>query len=234
MEWVAATVIALFALLGVLLTAITLPGTWLMLLVALACKLVVPESIGWWWLAAAGGLAVIGEIVEFLASAAGAKVGGAGRAGAWGALLGGLGGAILGTVLIPVPVLNTIAGGVVGAGVLATVLERSRGKKSWRDSSRAGAGAAAGKFVSTLLKAAVAGVMAVVLMAGAVWPDAPSHPDAAPDMLDNGAGTYPAGETTTRQGGAAAEPARTPEATDAINNTQAAGNLPHTQPGPPP
>lgn len=203
MVWVAASVVALAGLVGTLLTLLTLPGTWLMLLVALLCKLVVPEAMGWSWLIAAGVLAVAGEVVEFGASAAGAKAGGAGRPGAIGALLGGLAGGIVGTVVIPIPIVGTVVGGVLGAGGLAVLFERWKGGKGWKDSSKAGAGAAAGKLASTFLKTAIAGIMALVLTVGAVWgsigtlgTDAPEHspPESASGMLDEETGASPAAE----------------------------------------
>ncbi|MEO1535469.1 MAG: DUF456 domain-containing protein [Planctomycetota bacterium] len=171
MVWVAASVITLVGLVGVLAVIVGLPGMWLALLTAILCKIFVPEVMPWTWIGVAGALAVFGEIVEFGASAAGAKAGGSGKAGAWGALLGGLVGAILGTIFIPIPVLGTILGGAAGAGLLAVTFERKYGKKTWKASTKAGAGAAAGKLVSTLLKAIVAGVMVVVLSVAAFWPN---------------------------------------------------------------
>ncbi|MEM9663258.1 MAG: DUF456 domain-containing protein [Planctomycetota bacterium] len=184
MVWVAASVITLVGLLGVLAVIFGLPGMWLALLTAIICKILVPEVMPWAWIGVAGALAVFGEIVEFGASAAGAKAGGSGKAGAWGALLGGLVGAILGTIFIPIPVLGTILGGAAGAGLLAVTFERKYGKKSWRASTKAGAGAAAGKLVSTLLKAGVAAVMVIVLSVAAFWPNAASG--ASPDQPASG------------------------------------------------
>jgi hypothetical protein len=54
--------------------------------------------------------------------------------------------------------VGTIVGGAAGAGLLAVTFEKKYGKKSWRASTKAGAGAAAGKLVSTLLKAVRGGV----------------------------------------------------------------------------
>ena len=61
------------ALAGIVLTLLTLPGTWLMLLVALLCQLWRPEQFSWWTLGLALLLAVIAEIIEFFASAVGAR-----------------------------------------------------------------------------------------------------------------------------------------------------------------
>ncbi|MEO0629280.1 MAG: hypothetical protein AAFY46_00950, partial [Planctomycetota bacterium] len=65
--------------------------------------------------------------------------------------------------------------------------ERKYGKKSWGASTKAGAGAAAGKLVSTLLKAGVAAVMVIVLSVAAFWPNGgePASLELSPSgMLD--------------------------------------------------
>lgn len=229
MVWVAASVITLVGILGVLAVIVGLPGMWVALLTAIICKLFVPDVMGWTWIGVAGALAVFGEIVEFGASAAGAKAGGSGRAGAWGALLGGLVGAVLGTIFIPVPVVGTIVGGAAGAGLLAITFEKKYGKKSWRDSTKAGAGAAAGKLVSTLLKAVVAAVMVIVLSVAAFWPGGASREAGLSGMLDAEAGVSPAGEITSvpastdDAGHPRAEPAGTTDVTDVTNDDRPTG-----------
>ncbi|MEM9166433.1 MAG: DUF456 domain-containing protein [Planctomycetota bacterium] len=174
MTWLAAGILLVVGVLASALTLVSLPGTWLLLGTGLLCWWLVPGVSegpgGWWWIAAAGVLVLVGEAIEFLASVAGAKVGGAGKHGAWGAFIGGLAGAILGTVFLAfIPVLGTIIGGVVGAGLFAALFERGGGKKSWGDSTRAGTGAAVGKLASMVLKSGVAAVIAVLLVSGAVW-----------------------------------------------------------------
>jgi hypothetical protein len=61
--------------------------------------------------------------------------------------------------------LGTIVGGALGAGAGALVLER-HGKMSWKGSMKVGTGAAAGRFVATLIKMALASLVAVVLAVG--------------------------------------------------------------------
>lgn len=169
MEWVAVGVLGVVGLLAGLLTLVSMPGSWLLLLTAVLCWWLVPGFENWWWIAGAGVLAILGEIAEFFSSVVGAKAGGSGKHGAWGALIGGIAGAIVGTVVIPIPLVGTIAGGVIGAGVLAAAFEKQGGKKTWRQSSRAGTGAAVGKLASTVLKSCVVFAMACVLLAGGIW-----------------------------------------------------------------
>lgn len=148
-------------LVGIALTVLTLPGTWLMLAAALGLQLYDPETFSWWTLAAVAALAVLAELIEFLASAAGARRGGGSNRSMVGAMVGSLIGAIAGApILFP---LGSIAGGVVGAGAGAILVERALVKRTWKDSAKAGGGAAAGRFVATIAKTGIAAAIAAVL-----------------------------------------------------------------------
>jgi hypothetical protein len=72
-------------------------------------------------------------------------------------------GAIGGSFAIPIPVLGTIVGAAAGAGAGALLLERAGGKKTWMQSGKIGAGAAAGRLVATIIKSSLAGLIAVIL-----------------------------------------------------------------------
>ncbi|MFZ2875612.1 MAG: DUF456 domain-containing protein [Phycisphaerales bacterium] len=157
----AIVVVIVAALLGVILTLLTLPGTWVLLCASLLVKLWQPGLMPWWVLVAAGLLAVVGEAIEFFASALGAAKGGASRRGAIGAVLGSVVGAVAGSpFLFP---LGTIVGGVVGAAAGTMIAERGTANKTWAEASRAGGGAAAGRLVATVAKTGVACVMALTL-----------------------------------------------------------------------
>lgn len=143
------------------LTLLTLPGTWLMVLIGIGVKVWQTEMVSWWTIAALLALAGTGEILELFASAVGARRSGGSRAGGVGAIVGGLIGAIAGTPVFPV--LGTIIGAVLGAGLGALVVERGMGKRTWRDSARSGVGAAQGRLIATVLKGVIAVVMALTL-----------------------------------------------------------------------
>lgn len=170
MDWVqsadwshvaAIAIVVIAALLGVILTLLTLPGTWVLLSAALLVKLWQPELMPWWVLAAAVLLAVVGEAIEFFASAMGAARGGASRRGAIGAIVGSVVGAVVGSpFLFPI---GTIAGGVVGAAAGTMIAERGTANKTWTQATRAGSGAAAGRLVATVAKTGIACVMALAL-----------------------------------------------------------------------
>ncbi len=170
MDWVqsadwshvaAIAIVVTAALLGIVLTLLTLPGTWVLLCAATLVKLWQPELMPWWVLAAAGLLAVVGEAIEFFASALGAAKGGASRRGAIGAIVGSVVGAVVGSpFLFPI---GTIAGGVVGAAAGTMIAERGTANKTWSEATRAGSGAAAGRLVATVAKTGIACVMALAL-----------------------------------------------------------------------
>mgnify|MGYP000055183521 FL=1 len=98
-------------------------------------------------------LAVVAQVVDLLAGAIGAKLGGAGRAGFWGGVVGSLVG------LFAAPPLGFLVGALVGA-VAAEVLAG----RSGADAVRAGIGAFAGTVGGVVAKALVLVAMAVVMV----------------------------------------------------------------------
>jgi uncharacterized protein YqgC (DUF456 family) len=168
LTWLGVSIVVLFAWLGVALVAVTLPGIWVAIAVAVLVDWWRPEVMSLWVLVAAVVLALIGEIVEFFASAAGSKRAGGTRSGAWGSLFGTVVGMILGQILIPIPIIGAVIGGVVGAGLGALFAERGVAERTWGESWRSGRGAATGRAVSIVLKTAIAGVVAVMLTVDAV------------------------------------------------------------------
>lgn len=161
MHTLAAILVFLFALAGIALTVLGLPGTWLAVLAALLCKLWQPDLFSWWVVAAAGALALLAEIVEFSASAVGTAKAGGSKRGGIGSLVGGLAGAIVGAPFFFG--LGAIPGAVLGAFAGALIAERVWAKRSWAEASRSGQGAAIGRFVATILKVAFAGAIALLL-----------------------------------------------------------------------
>jgi uncharacterized protein len=93
-----------------------LPGTWLMVLVTAVLKWWQPEYVlvSWTVLSVATGLAVLGEVLEFVLGAAGSRRAGGSRRAAVLAIVGSLVGGIVGTAL-PVPIVGTLIGACVGA-----------------------------------------------------------------------------------------------------------------------
>lgn len=169
MLWLTGTVVILAALAGIGLTFITLPGIWIAVAIALICTLITPDLLGPWSLGAAVGIAILAEVAEFLASAAGTRGAGGSRAGAMGSIIGSLIGLVVGTaVLAFLPVLGSIIGAVIGAGIGAVVAERGVSGRTWASSWRSGQGAMAGRALSIVVKGLFAVAAAAALIIGAL------------------------------------------------------------------
>lgn len=124
--------------LGWALTLFGFPGNWLMVLAAAAFATAFPETdsgpgLGWGTVAVLAGLALVGEIVEFVSGAATVAKGGS-RRGALlamvGSVVGSLAGAAIGApFLVGLPVV-VVLGACVGAMVGAALGETWKGKSS--------------------------------------------------------------------------------------------------------
>ena len=167
---------------GVVAVALQLPGTWLIgLATGLAAwwgwgelardadgALVRRENwIGWATLGTLLALAVLGEVVEAVAGAAGSRIAGGTRRGAVLAIIGGIAGAIAGTPLIPIPIVGTLVGASLGAGA-GSILGDLWAKQPLVQSFKAGGGAAVGKFTGAVMKLAIAIAMWLVVAAAVV------------------------------------------------------------------
>lgn len=153
------------ALIGLFLTVIGLPGTWLFLGAATLFKLF-DETIplAWWAIFTGFGLALVAEAIEWLAASRYAmKYGGSGRAG-WGALIGGIAGAFAG---IPIPIIGSLIGSLAGSFIGALIAEYSVGG-SHEHAGRVAWGALIGRVVATAAKASLGAVVAVLVLLSAL------------------------------------------------------------------
>jgi uncharacterized protein YqgC (DUF456 family) len=157
---------------GVVLAFLTLPGVWLMLAAAVAIELLFPTHKVFHpaTLITLVIIAVLGEVIEVLASAVGAgKAGGSKKSAAF-SVVGAMLGAVLGTFLIPVPVVGTVAGASLGAGLLAMLSTRIIDRKDWDQSMEVAKGAAVGRLAATFVKISIAMLVGGVLVWSAVYP----------------------------------------------------------------
>jgi uncharacterized protein len=146
-----------------------LPGTWLMVLVTAVLKWWQPGyvRVSWTVLGVAAGLAVLGDVLEFVLGAAGSRrAGGSTRAGAL-AIVGSLVGGIVGTAL-PVPIVGTLIGACLGAFIGSLIGDLWAGRPLF-PSFEAGWGAAVGRFWGTVSKLAIGAVIVVVLALAAFF-----------------------------------------------------------------
>jgi uncharacterized protein len=154
-----------------LLNLVILPGNWLIvLLVALFAWLVPADAthgIKWPTVFVLLGLAVFGEVVEFVAGAAGAAKQGASRRAVALSIVGALAGSILGLgVGTPVPIIGSLVmavlGGALGAFAGAYVGETWKGRTE-AERTAAGRGAFIGRIWGTAGKFAVGAVMLAIV-----------------------------------------------------------------------
>lgn len=159
LQYAGAGVFALVGLIAVVLTPVGVPGAWM--LIGLAGTVDVTAMLfgrgdalpfGVQSIAIAVAAAALGEVLEFVASALGAKAGGASRAGMVGSMVGGFVGVVAGTLLVPVPVLGSIVGALAGVAIGAAVGEIAFHGRTARDSVRPAAGAAVGRVIGSLAK----------------------------------------------------------------------------------
>lgn len=147
---------------GLVMTALRLPGTWLILAVAVAYAWHGDWSeIGGGTLVALGGMALLAEAVEFFASVMTARRVGASRQAGWGGLIGGIVGMIF--LSIPVPVIGTMVGAVAGCFLGAAVAELAV-RKHVGQGARVGLLAALGMILGTATKMAIALAMCGLLV----------------------------------------------------------------------
>ncbi len=171
MIYVIAAALVLFNTFCLLLVLLRLPGVWLMVF----CT----GLVAWWqwdegmfspWtLAAILLLAFISEVLELIAGAAGTRQMGGSRWGAFVALFGAIGGAVAGTVLIPIPPLGSIIGAIGGAALAAWVAELIIGRKM-HEAMRSGAGAGIGTLAGMLVKLGIGALVWFIIAVAAFWP----------------------------------------------------------------
>ena len=153
-----------------LVTIVGMPGTWIMLGLAVLFHFLIPDAsraaIGWPALITMAVLAGLGELLEFLASAMGVAKAGGSRRGAVLALAGSFIGAIIGAFIgIPIPFIGPLVAVVFfsGLGALAGAFvgEFSHGKQM-QQSFQIGRAAFWGRILGTLSKAFVGSIMLAI------------------------------------------------------------------------
>ncbi len=149
-------------------TLFTLPGNWMLLLCTTLFAYFYPASddgygIQWWVIAVLLLLAIVGEVIEFAAGAAGAAKQGASRRAMALAMVGTVVGSLAGAAIgIPIPVagliIGALGGGALGAFGGAYLGEVWKGK-STEESVSVGKGAMVGRVLGTIVKLIVGAAM---------------------------------------------------------------------------
>ena len=194
MNWVYYLLLLALVVVGLGIVVMNLPGLWLMAAAAGLYSLVTPEHYLFpWGIVTILVLCLVGEVLEFVGKAGGAKkAGGSGRA----MLLATIGGVIGGIVLtIPIPIIGTIAGVCIGAFVGAMAGQFTVAGDV-EHSTRVGWGAAKGTLVGILLKLFV-GVVILVFTAWAALPFGRTRASSTSPPPTSSPSTIPVTQPTT-------------------------------------
>jgi len=172
-----------FAFLGALCAVtvvIGLPGTWMLIALAVVVEIFDHHwlggagqvTFGWWLIGGTAALALVGEGLEIAAGALGAKGGGGSKKGALGAVIGGMLGGLVGTFALPIPVVGTLVGALGGTfgGALWGELraaEQSGQSRELSTAIRPALGATLGRVLGTVAKTGIAGIAWLTLTVAA-------------------------------------------------------------------
>jgi uncharacterized protein YqgC (DUF456 family) len=159
------------SILAWLLNLVALPGNWIVVGLAALFAWLLPvqaeQGMSWTTVAVLLGLAVLGEVIEFVAGAAGAAKQGASRRAIALSIVGAIMGSIVGLVIgTPIPIIGSLVmavlGGAAGAFAGAYVGEVWKGRAE-QERMAAGRGAFFGRIWGTVGKLAVGAVMLAIV-----------------------------------------------------------------------
>ena len=159
LETIALIIVSIIFLVGLIIAALGLPGTFVVLAGA-----VIYNLITWSWSVSLQtlfillGIALLAELIEFVFGLVGAKVF---RMSGW-TTFGFIAGLILGAIVgVPVPILGSVLGMLLGSFLGAFIFSYAE-KHDFKKSLKAGIGAFVTGISSIILKLALAVVMVVV------------------------------------------------------------------------
>ena len=163
MPWIIYAILIAVLLAGVFLNLIGLPGLWVMVGAAAVYGWHTGwQYIGWVTLATLAAIGILAEIIEFISGSRGAKKAGGSRRAAWGALIGGIAGAIV--LTIPIPIIGTTIGLLMGVFAGAIVGEMTL-RREHDHLMRVGWHAAWARLIAILIKV----LFSVVMLGIAAW-----------------------------------------------------------------
>jgi uncharacterized protein YqgC (DUF456 family) len=220
------SLLALCCVLAVAMTALRLPGTWLIIAGALVYGWWADwEGVPWWLVVLLLVVAVVAEVVEWLSSAVTTRKAGGSRQAAIGALVGGFAGMLFLSFLVPIPLVGTMLGALVGCFGGALIAELAMRKKLTQG-AKVGLFSALGYVLGTVTKMAIAFTMAGILLTSVVCspPQRIADPDASqPGAVARDAPTEEPRETPP---GTAVEEPETEAAPDAVEQPEATASEP--------
>jgi len=160
--------IVLLCLTGIVLSCVSLSGTWLVLLAAVVAALLRADAFpGIWTIAVFAGLSIGVELLEALAGSWGVRRQGGSRLAGFAALVGGIVGMCLGG-LIPILFIGPVIGLMIGSFVPVFLIENHRLKQAGQAAGIAG-GAVLARVLAILLKVVATLGMTGYLLVGMVF-----------------------------------------------------------------
>ena len=178
MDYLWAVLLVLSALACWMLNVLAVPGSnWLMIVLSVLYVWQGPDegrlALTWAAIGYLVVLAALGELVEFLAGAAGVQNAGGSRRSAALAILGSIFGGLMGALItFPVPILGPLVGAILLAGVGAlggALLGEWWKGRQWEQSWEVGKAAFWGRLFGTFGKILFGSVMVVVILTGVAW-----------------------------------------------------------------
>jgi uncharacterized protein YqgC (DUF456 family) len=163
LDWTYYILLLALLVIGLFVNILGLPGLWMMV-ASYGAYAWATWDRGYVWprsLVAIIVLALLAELVEFVAGAAGSKAAGGSKRGMAGAIIGGIAGGIVGTPIFPV--VGTIIGACFGSFAGAFLVEAAIGR-SHEESIKIGFGAAKGRFMGIIAKLAFGIAMLIVAL----------------------------------------------------------------------
>ncbi len=143
-----------------------LPANWLILALVAGWKMYQPEAMTWNFIIILAVIAIIGEVLEFVAQYFGGKKYGASGRGNIGAFIGAIAGAILGAPFFFG--LGALPGALLGSFGGCLVLELTHGK-SFDEAKHCAWGAFWGKAFGMAIKISL-GVWMFAMSVSKIWP----------------------------------------------------------------
>ena len=141
-----------------LLNLITLPANWIMLGLVGLWRVVYPnaDNMGFVFFALLVGLAIFGEVVEYVTQGWGSRKYGSSTSGMWAGLLGAVVGALAGLPFLFG--LGALVGALIGSWGGCYLMERYRGKSD-TEARQAAKGALVGRFLGIVIKCSIGAIM---------------------------------------------------------------------------
>ncbi|HYG75390.1 MAG TPA: DUF456 domain-containing protein [Planctomycetota bacterium] len=155
---------------GMFIIPFGLPGTFLQIAATLALAAATGGALmAWHWVILFLVLALMGEGIEFLSGQWGARKFGGSKQAAWGAIIGGLCGALFGGALIPIPIVGSLIASFIGT-FSGAIIGQMREENSKAPNLRVGMGAVIGRAIGVGVKMFIALVIAISSVAVVMIP----------------------------------------------------------------